>query len=515
MAGPVETRSYDGALLPAEEVRVSRIFQVLVAIYVIFTGEIPGAIQAALYGITGDGSGAFTAAFLSALAVDLARLAPLFVLARHPLGVLHPLIIAVVLWPLLLRMPLVIQEFGGLGRLFLGKPVNAPSFLGLSWLSGGEVWWAVVKYNLYQLLALAATYGGFALSQGKGAIRSIKPRINTLDFRRLLVFLVILNFVGLIVFISMRGGIDSHLADLSRGRFRALAGLGPLIAIFDIGIIALVLWVAARPRDVKTPLFLAAVVAVAAAQFLSNGSRAGSLYLLILLALTWSLRTRRIPWRLAVVMGPILFLALGFLAIARSSGLSGMDATQAVASAEASDVFSRVQEDIELRQSLTGTVPVVADGHRVTNGPLFGQSYLAAVFAFVPRYIWEDKPRGPGSLYAQYFLGETREGTAVPVGAVAEAYWNFGSVGLIVLFFIYGLLLKKTHDMYLRNPSDPFVLGFFVIFVTVFQVHTDDLVLFQQQMLLFFIIWLLCRLTVRVEGVEREPAPNIGPQLAA
>lgn len=480
---------------------VPRIFNALIVIYVLFTGEAPRALQAALFGLSGGGETAFAMAFISAILVDVVRLAPLFILARHPLGILHPVIIAIVLWPLLISMPATVQEFGGLGGLFLGEPVRPAFFRGLAWQSSEAVWRAIASYNLLQIVGLISAYCGYGLIASPAP--SSRPTImfNSIHMRRLLLILITLTFAGLLIFLSFRGGIEAHLADLARGRFRSLSGMGPLIAVFDLSLLALLLWIASRPQDAKSILFLAALATVILVQFLSNGSRSGSLTVVMLVGLTWSLRTRRIPWRLAFVMAPMIFLALGLLSIARTSGLSG-SVTEAVSSTDTSNALAQVQEEIELRRSLAGAVPVVSDGFRVT-GPLLGRSYMAAVFASVPRSFWPEKPRGPGSLYAQYFLGEVREGTAVPIGPTAEAYWNFGLPGVVILFFLYGMLLKKAQALYAARGESPFVLCLLVIFLTGFHIYTDLLVSFQQQILLLGIIYMLVRITV--PQVNGEP----------
>jgi hypothetical protein len=495
-----------GVVAPPGE-RIPRVFQILIVLYVVFTGEIPLAVQAAMFGLTGGGEEAFTVAVLLAVLVDITRMAPIFVLARHPLGILHPLIIAVALWPLLVRMPTTIEEFGGLGGLFLGAPVSPPFFHGLGWRPGYQVWWATAVYNAMQILWLLSAYVGFSLTTRAPRMHG-GPRLEFASgsLRRLLIILIVVSLTALFVLLSLRGGLASHLADLSRGRFRSLAGLGPLITLVDLGTISLVLWVAARPRDAKTPIFLAALAIVSAAQFISNGSRSATFLLFMLVGLAWALRTRRVPWRVAAMMAPLIFTSLGFLSIVRMSGLTGQTATEAIATADASSVLTRVQDELQLRQSMHAPVPVIEAGHRVTDGPLMGQTYLAAILAFVPRSIWEDKPRGPGSIYAQNFLGELREGTAVPIGPIAEAHWNFGILGVILLAMIYGLLIRKAHDVYMANQDSPFVLCFFVLFVTTFRLSTDDLVLVEQQLTLLAGVYLIARLALRRVDVAAEPA---------
>jgi hypothetical protein len=152
------------------------------------------------------------------------------------------------------------------------------------------------------------------------------------------------------------------------------------------------------------------------------------------------------------------------------------------------------------------------------NGPLWGSSYAAAVFAYVPRWIWPNKPRGPGSLYAQSFLGEVREGLAIPVSPTAEEYWNFGIIGVILISLLYGALIRRAHNFYVSRPENPFVVGAFVVFMTTFRPATDDLVALQQLalwLLLMVALALLFATKRRRTGIASPqftyPVPATGP----
>ena len=479
---------------------VPRVFQFVLIAYVLLTGELVRGVQAALFGLQGGGGAVFLGAVLLAISIDVARIAPLFVYSRHPLGILHPLILTTVLWPVLVAMPGTIDELGGIGGLLLGEPVNPPFYSGLGWSAGPDIWAAVAWTNLCELVALLSIYTGYALTHDHYAARAIAAtsrRRREFDGKRLRVLTVLLIGISigvLLVLIQLRGGLALHLADMARGRFRSLAGLGPLVAAVDLGQVALIVWAAARPNDVKQPLFMALMLIVAVAEFTSNGARSAAFAVFMMVGLAWALRTRRIPWRLALFLVPVFFFALGALNIIRTSGLTSETASEAIQSADTSQVLSRVQDEIDVRQSLESTVPVISEGHRLMNGPLWGSSYAAAVFAFVPRWIWQEKPRGPGSLYAQNFLGEVREGLAVPVNPTAEEYWNFGIIGVILLSALYGALIRRAHNFYINRHDNPFVVCAFVLFVTTFHPSTDDLVLFQQQAGLLLIIIVLALL---------------------
>jgi len=476
---------------------VPRGFQLFLVAYVLLTGELIRGVQAVLFDLQGGGEGVFTISVLLAIAIDLVRIAPVFVYARHPFGILHPLILTTVLWPLLVAMPGRIEEFFGLGGLLLGEPISPPVYDALGWLPGPQIWAAIAWSNLCELVALLSIYAGYAFANDRNALlRAITRRRQRREFDgkrlRALAILLIAASVGvLFVLVAVRGGLSLHMADMARGRFRSMAGLGPLIAAVDLGVIAVLVWVAARPKDIKLPIFLVLLIAAAAAQFISNGARSAAFAVFMMVGLTWALQNRRIPWRLALLLVPLFFMAFGVLNIIRTSGLGGQGATQAIQSADTSDVLSRVQDEIARRRSLQSGIAVISQGHELMGGPLWGSSYRAAVFAFVPRRIWEDKPRGPGSIFTQNFLGEVREGVAVPVNATAEAYWNFGILGVILISALYGALIRFAHNVYVVRHDNPFIVTAFVLFVTTFRPSTDDLVLFQQQAVLLLFMYVL------------------------
>ena len=499
---------------------VPRGFQLFLVAYVLLTGELVRGVQAVLFNLQGGGEGAFTITVLLAIAIDVARIAPVFVYARHPFGILHPLILTTVLWPLMVAMPGKIEEFFGLAGLLLGEPISPPVYDALGWLPGPQIWAAIAWSKLCELVALLSIFAGYAFANDRNAlVRAITRRRPRKEFdgkrlRALAIVLIAASVGILVVLVAVRGGLSLHLADMARGRFRSMAGLGPLIAAVDLGLIAVLVWVAARPKDVKLPIFLVLVVGAAAAQFISNGARSAAFAVFMMVGLTWALQNRRIPWRLALLLIPFFFLAFGALNIIRTSGIGGQGATQAIQSADTSDVLSRVQEEIERRRALQSGVAVVAQGHELMGGPLWGSSYRAAVFAFVPRRIWQDKPRGPGSLYTQNFLGEVREGLAVPVDATAEAYWNFGILGVILISALYGALIRLAHNLYVLRQDNPFIVTAFVLFVTTFRPSTDDLVLFQQQAALLLLVYGLALIfaarTKRLAGgpeLPMQPAP--------
>lgn len=476
----------------APEQRIGGALQFFLALYILLTGDLPTIIQALAIGLPGGANMEFAAAMLTSLVRDMLLLAPVLFM-KDRFGILHPLLLAVIVWPLLRRMPEVIEQFGGWGGIIAGTPIETPYFVGIPSHAATTIWLAIAKYHAVEILALVSTYAGFWLFRPRRYRNPQEVAVpNEGAVRSVLIGLIAFSTVALLVFVYARGGIGEHLTSLGRGRFRELAGAGPVMVATDLGRIALLLWIACRPSDIKSPLFLSSLAVVIAGQFISNGSRSAALTVPLLVGLVWAMRRRQVPWKLGLVLLPLFFAAIGLLGAVRSASWTGDTAGEAIESTSFTQSLVIAQQEVAQRRAVSAQVPIVARGFDVTDGPMLGRSYLAAIFAAVPRSIWPNKPRGPDSLYAQLFLGQPAEGTAIPVSPEAEMFWNFGFPGVLVLSALYGMLLRSLSSMLARRYWDPFAIVFCVIIVTSFQFATKPLVVMQQQLPLL----LLCYMAV-------------------
>lgn len=475
-------------------------FQAGLALYILLTGDLLTSLQGALFGLPSDTSAAFSVLMLSGLALDALRLAPLLFLARNPVGILHPLVLMVLVWPVINALPFLDQQFGPLASLLSGQPAQPPYFTSLPGYPSASIWWGVATHNGLQMLGLVTLYVVFASgrrSRRKPVSYRVVPPIDRARIRSLMLFIAGATALGTIGFVASRGGFDAHLQALSGGRFGALAGIGPLIVLLDIGVIAAIVWLVSIPRDVSNPVFVAVTLALSVSQFLINGSRGEALLVIVTIGLAWCLRTGRIPWRAALFAIPIMLTAYGALTVARTAAWSGETATVALQRLDAQTALATAQADTVARAADSGGVPVIIAGFDRSGGPLWGQTYVAAILAIVPRPIWEDKPRGPGSTFSILFLGGRTEGAAIPIGMVSEAYWNFGVFGVVLVYALLGWAMRFSLGLFLQNPLNPFVTTFYVLFITRFQVATESLVAFQQSLLLLLLIWIFYRIIQR------------------
>ena len=485
---------------------ISGTFQLLLALYIILTGTFPSIVQALAFGVEGGAGSEFAVAMLTALVRDLLLLAAVVALTNHPLGMLHPLLLAVVLWPLVTEIPDVIQQYANWGGVMAGQAVSVPYFVGLPTQSASTMWTAVAKYNGLEIISLICTYAGFSLYRGGRNLGRIPPpQRSSSAVRTVFIALIAASMTAFLLFVYSRGGFSEHLTSLGRGRFRELSELGAILVITDLGAIAIYLWVAARPGDAKSPLFLACLVLVTAAQFVSNGSRGQSLFVPATTGLIWALRRQKLPWRLGLILVPVMFTSLGLLGAVRSSSWTGSTASETFATTGWSESMALAQEEMSVRRAASANVPIVERGFAVNDGPLLGELYIAAVTASIPRSIWPGKPRGPDSLYVQRFLGESKQGSAVPVNPEAEMYWNFGLPGVILLSIIYGAVLRAVYHVFWRRFPNPFAIVFYALILTRFHVATKGLVVLQQQLVLL----LICYLAVTFFIPENRRVPRL------
>lgn len=500
IAGNVQTNRLTAAVnyvrsRQAEQQRIPATFLLLIALYIVLTGDFPTIIQAAAFGLEGGAWAEFSAAMATSIAYYLLLIAAMVMLARHPLGILHPLLLAVVVWPIINGAPTVIQDFGGWAGILGGVPVASPFFVGIPSHDSSLIWTAIAKYNGVRILSLLCVYLGFWALGGNAKGRLPRVEWNSVAVRSVMLALVALSALVLAIFIYSRGGLNAHIASLGFGRFRALHNFGPVIVFTHLGEIALLVWVAVQPRQVKSPLFLALLCMVTFNQFIGNASRGGALAIPLTVGLIWALRTRRVPWRTAMILAPILFVSIGLMGAIRSSSWINKTAAETAASTGWADSFAQADEEIELRKSLSGGVPVVERGFEVTGGPLYGASYIGAVAGFIPRVVWKDKPRGSGSLYAQLFIHESEEGSALPIGQEAEMYWNFGIPGVILLSILLGASYRLFYNFMWRRYPDPFVVVLYVLFITRFQLSTTYIVYFEQSAGLLALCYLIVAFT--------------------
>lgn len=97
-----------------------------------------------------------------------------------------------------------------------------------------------------------------------------------------------------------------------------------------------------------------------------------------------------------------------------------------------------------------------------------GSTINQTIIGLIPRALWPDKPQvgGGGSIVSQFTGMEFAEGTSVGAGQVLEFYVNFGTLGVIGGFLVYGWIIGRIDlrimaGLY-RNDQKSFVLWYLI-----------------------------------------------------
>lgn len=114
-----------------------------------------------------------------------------------------------------------------------------------------------------------------------------------------------------------------------------------------------------------------------------------------------------------------------------------------------------------------GKTSIVVNRVPSTVDHLYGSSFVSIALAVVPRQLWPDKP----VVRIGYFVGQEvirlNNKTGIPPGFIAETYLNFGYWGILPVFYLLGIFIRKIYNplLYQRNFRNTvtYVVGIVII----------------------------------------------------
>jgi hypothetical protein len=211
----------------------------------------------------------------------------------------------------------------------------------------------------------------------------------------------------------------------------------------------------------RNPWFWATAGMVIPISFLLSGSRSSVISTALLFVIVWMIRTQKVPAARGLLIGVAAIFLVGALGALRDSTYSGRVDWTILTQADVGGMVAAGQQEMQARGESGAFVPLVAKVPSRVDF-LYGQSYLAAVFFWIPRAVWEEKPRGVGPMTNAYIYndeemrpGEMVRGSGVPPGAIGEAYWNFYYPGVVLVYMLYGMLHWWMAATLRRNAEVP------------------------------------------------------------
>lgn len=220
-------------------------------------------------------------------------------------------------------------------------------------------------------------------------------------------------------------------------------------------------------------LLLYGALAVSFITGLLTGLLENALIPLVLVALVyWHVR-RRLPWRWLII-GAALYLILNPVKfVYRSVVWYGATHTTAaerinlwgdLASESATGLFNR--SDTSRSESILygslarfDLVHKFAYVYHLTPAyiPYYqGQTYRYLVYAWIPRFLWLDKPTVDANeqIDVDYMLKHSGSTSNIGIGQLPEAYINFGLLGILIVMAIQGFVFALLDSSLNRDTSD-------------------------------------------------------------
>lgn len=120
-----------------------------------------------------------------------------------------------------------------------------------------------------------------------------------------------------------------------------------------------------------------------------------------------------------------------------------------------------------------------------------------AASAFVPRFLWPDKPEAGGKFNMEYYTGIRITNWSTNVGPLGEAYGAFGTTGGIIYMFFLGFFLRWAYlKVIVISNRVPLLICWLPVlfFQIIYSAETDSLQILNSLIKTAFFVWLLYKL---------------------
>jgi hypothetical protein len=138
-----------------------------------------------------------------------------------------------------------------------------------------------------------------------------------------------------------------------------------------------------------------------------------------------------------------------------------------------------------------------------------GKTYLSLVGAFVPRFLWPDKPTkelGQGFGHRYGYIGARDSNTAINLPILVEFYVNFGMAGIALGMFLVGIIYRLVeHAVNKPGQADIYSLAGIVLMIPLTNIESDFSLGFGGLILNGIALWLVLRFIGR-PGPRPSPA---------
>ena len=298
------------------------------------------------------------------------------------------------------------------------------------------------KVNILVCAAIFALIGGSAITRENPILPIFELEKSHLNMRKaikLSAFLILLLAVYFQIWARTQGSIIQVLfgtralkssieVDYSNGY-----ALDTLYAVF--GIMSFWYFVAVlKHHRFKHILLVVCIALLTPALF--TGNRFFIIYYGLVLVLINIGKTRQVNRKVAIFLIILLPLIVVIPREARNSvaGLNTQTAKQMFTTATFLKTFSG--EDLAMAPALS--ILIQSESTR-----LYGSSYIGMLTKPIPRNLWPSKPIPIDTQIMFRIFPEVAKHTGFAFSALSEPYLNFGAIGVVLFFFLFGKLNSR------------------------------------------------------------------------
>jgi hypothetical protein len=140
-------------------------------------------------------------------------------------------------------------------------------------------------------------------------------------------------------------------------------------------------------------------------------------------------------------------------------------------------IVARVMDYIPKSQEYAGADPII----------------VSIIGGFIPRIIWQDKPKAGGKAAMLLYTGQNINGYSMNVAPIGELYGSLGRSGGIISMFFLGLFFRWSFNkiLLIAINTPTLILWLPSIYVLVVAVETDILTIFNAFTKSAFLVWIM------------------------
>jgi len=307
---------------------------------------------------------------------------------------------------------------------------------------------------LYSSLALIAFYLGYFSKIGKNIVRKLgRIRIYDLSFYapKIIVILFISGLLGILLYIYQMRGFSSFFLSNSFFEIERTFGrfyLTPIMLLFPTGFFIFYLNKIGSKRSWKEKFFLFFYACLIISFFALRPSKFWLFRFIFFILVFRHYLVKKISLKLLTCF-ILIFLLLMPIAynLARSREKSFQDSFTTIASI---DFTSHIMSRWYAAQAFAIIIDSVKN-----SGLEYGRTLVDSVTWVIPRAWWPKKPFSFGLTFGNEYLSHSDLSGSVffTPSLVGELYLNFHIIGIIIGFFLYGLIVRLVYNAFAIVPT--------------------------------------------------------------